>query len=175
MSLLKKDAIGVEKGTNANALTAEYTKTPGFAMALNRTHEANLAAKPAAAAASPGGPGAPGGGGRPAARAPRTSSVPLDNAAIVPEHEVFKNNKDALAFFFYHQASLDGNAEEGPFWFRIEDNSSIIAGTEKHYAVFEDLTPAIIDTARQRGVIMLVEFENQQPFRCTPCYLSDSF
>lgn len=96
-------------------------------------------------------------------------------AAVVPEYEVFKNKKDALAFFFYHQQSLDGNPPSGPFWFRIQDNKNIVAGTEEHYAIFQGLTPNIIDTARQRGVIMLVEFENQEPFRCTPCYLSDSF
>lgn len=95
--------------------------------------------------------------------------------AIVAEYEVFKNKKDALAFFFYHQPSLDGNPPEGPFWFRIQDEKNIVAGTEDHYAIFQNITNDIIDTARQRGVIMLVEFENQQPFRCTPCYLSDSF
>jgi hypothetical protein len=94
---------------------------------------------------------------------------------IVQEYEVFKNNKNALAFFFYHQQSLDGNGESGPFWFSIKEESKIVAGTEKHYAVFEGLDKKLIETARSRGVIMLVEFENQQPMRCTPCYLSENF
>lgn len=93
---------------------------------------------------------------------------------VVAEYEVFKNDKNALAFFFYKHPTLDGTAEEGPFWFHIDD-TRIVAGTEEHRAVFEDVSEGIIDTARQRGVIMLVEFENQQPVRCTPCYLSDSF
>jgi len=92
---------------------------------------------------------------------------------IVSEYEVFQNGRSALAFFFYHQASLDENAEEGPFWFTI-DGQRIIAGTEDSYAVFESVEKSVIDTAKKRGVIMLVEFENQQPFRCTPCYLSDN-
>lgn len=93
---------------------------------------------------------------------------------VVQEYEVFKNAKDALAFFFYHQKSLDDNPASGPFWFSIKD-SKITAGTEKNYAIFEGLKTDVIDVARKRGVIMLVEFENQQPIRCTPCYLSDNF
>lgn len=93
---------------------------------------------------------------------------------VVPEYEVFKNERDALAFFFYKHPTLDGNAEEGPFWFTIQ-GGRIVAGTEAHHAVFEDVSDNILETARRRGVIMLVEFENQQPVRCTPCYLSDSF
>lgn len=93
---------------------------------------------------------------------------------VVEEYEVFRNERNALAFFFYRQPTLDGTAEEGPFWFSIQDNK-ILAGTETSRAVFEDVSQNILDTARQRGVIMLVEFENQQPMRCTPCYLSDNF
>ena len=94
--------------------------------------------------------------------------------SVVSEYEVFKNGRNALAFFFYRHPTLDGNPEEGPFWFTIQENR-IVAGTEVHYAIFEDVSQGILDTARQRGVIMLVEFENQQPVRCTPCYLSDNF
>jgi hypothetical protein len=94
--------------------------------------------------------------------------------SIVAEYEVFKNDKNALAFFFYKHQALDDTPEEGPFWFSIDEHR-IVAGTEEHHAIFEDVSPNIIDTARQRGVIMLVEFENQNPVRCTPCYLSDSF
>ncbi|MEZ0261325.1 MAG: hypothetical protein ACAH80_09970 [Alphaproteobacteria bacterium] len=96
------------------------------------------------------------------------------NKAVVSEYEVFKNGRNALAFFFYRHPTLDGNPEEGPFWFTIQENR-IVAGTESHYAIFEEVSQGILDTARQRGVIMLVEFENQQPVRCTPCYLSDNF
>lgn len=98
----------------------------------------------------------------------------MANEIVVKEYEVFKNEKNALAFFFYRHEALDGNTEEGPFWFTVQDNR-ILAGTEDHYAVFEDVQPPVIDTAKQRGVIMLVEFEDQQPIRCTPCYLSDNF
>ena len=97
-----------------------------------------------------------------------------NTAAVVAEYEVFKNGRNALAFFFYRHPTLDDNPEEGPFWFAITGDR-IVAGTETHYAVFKDVSQTIIDTARQRGVIMLVEFEDQQPVRCTPCYLSENF
>jgi len=96
-------------------------------------------------------------------------------AAVVSEYEVFKNGRNALAFFFYRHPTLDDNPEEGPFWFSIDEHNRIVAGTEAHYAVFQDVSQNVLDTARQRGVIMLVEFENQQPIRCTPCYLSENF
>jgi hypothetical protein len=101
--------------------------------------------------------------------------VVVENANFtVSEHEVFKNVRNALAFFFYRHPVLDGNAEEGPFWFTIQDQR-IIAGTSEAYAVFENIAPDVLGAAKQRGVIMLVEFENQQPYRCTPCYLSTGF
>ncbi len=88
--------------------------------------------------------------------------------------KALKNGRNALAFFFYRQPTLDETPEEGPFWFTIE-GSRITAGAEGAYAVFEEVDPGVLAAARQRGVIMLVEFENAQPYRCTPCYLSDRF
>lgn len=93
---------------------------------------------------------------------------------VVAEYEVFKNDRDALAFFFFRHPSLDNTDNQGPFWFNIQD-SRIMAGTEQHHAVFDGVNADVIETARERGVIMLVEFEDQQPLRCTPCYLADSF
>ena len=98
-----------------------------------------------------------------------------DNAdLIVKEYEVFNNEHNALAFFFYLNPVLDQNAEEGPFAFSIHDNS-IFAGTAAHHVIFADINPDLIGVARQRGVIMMMEFEGQQPVRCTPCYLSEEF
>ena len=92
---------------------------------------------------------------------------------VIAEYEVFKNERNALAFFFYKTPVLDGSNDEGPFWFSIHDNNRIVAGTEKNHAIFPDVTPDVVDIARDRGVIMLVEFEEQHPVRCTPCYFSD--
>lgn len=97
-----------------------------------------------------------------------------EKSVIVPEYEVFKNDKNALAFFFFRQTTLDQNPQEGPFWFTVE-GKMISAGTPAHHAVFDDVQPEIVDIAKQRGVIMLVEFENKQPVRCTPCYFSEKF
>ena len=92
---------------------------------------------------------------------------------VIQEYEVFKNERDALAFFFHRQANLDDNDVNGPFWFAI-DGKRILAGTDDNHAVFENLEKDILETARRRGVLMLVEFEDQQPYRCTPCYLAAS-
>lgn len=96
-----------------------------------------------------------------------------DITPVVHEYEVFKNGKNALAFFMSRHPILDMNAKEGPFWFTVQDHA-IIAGTEEYHAIFEGITDELADIARQRGVLMLVEFENQKPYRCTPCYLSDN-
>lgn len=92
----------------------------------------------------------------------------------IREYEVFNNEHNALAFFFYHHAILDENEAEGPFAFSIQDNS-ILAGTAAHHVIFADVKPELIDIARNRGVIMMMEFEGQQPVRCTPCYFSEEF
>jgi hypothetical protein len=94
-----------------------------------------------------------------------------DTVPAIAEYEVFKNERNALAFFFFRHPSLDQNPTEGPFWFTFRDGG-IIAGTEEHHVLFESVKPDILDIARRRGVIMLMEFEQQQPVRCTPCYLS---
>jgi len=94
--------------------------------------------------------------------------------SAVPEYEVFKNERNALAFFFSRHPVLDQNPAEGPFWFTVH-NDCILAGTQDYHATFEDVQPDIINIAKQRGVIMMIEFENQQPVRCTPCYFSDTF
>ncbi len=97
-----------------------------------------------------------------------------NTAHVISEYEVFKNEKNALSFFFAHQSALDSNPTEGPFWFNVNGNK-ISAGTRDHHAVFEDVQSDIIQVAKKRGVVMLVEFENREPVRCTPCYFSDTF
>src|ERR1700733_11355763 len=97
-----------------------------------------------------------------------------DTDLTVKDYEVFKNEYNSLAFFFYHNPVLDQNAAEGPFWFSVHD-SKVLAGTAEHHVIFADVKQDIIDTARQRGVIMIMEFEGQTPVRCTPCYLSERF
>lgn len=92
---------------------------------------------------------------------------------VVTEYEVFKNNKNALAFFMYRQTALDNLPEAGPYFFVVHEDK-IIAGSETNHAIFVNVKPDIIDLARERGAIMLVEFENQQPYRCTPCYFRDT-
>jgi len=92
----------------------------------------------------------------------------------VKEYEVFKNDKNALAFFFYRHPLLDQNPKEGPFWFTLVDKT-IMAGTENCHVIFEDVKDDVMSIAKKRGVIMMVEFEQQQPVRCTPCYLTEKF
>ena len=65
---------------------------------------------------------------------------------VVQEYEVFKNKRDALAFFFFHQPVLDKNPLIGPFWFSLKKDS-IVAGTEIHSVVFKDF----IATVREEG------------------------
>ena len=101
-------------------------------------------------------------------------SISQGEGNVVQEYEVFKNERDALAFFFFHHPVLDNNPQVGPFWFSLRSDG-IVAGTESYSVVFEDLKSDILGIAKQRGVIMLVEFENQNPLRCTPCYLTKMF
>jgi hypothetical protein len=171
--LLSSVAVSTRSGGDAREIMQAYVAT-GPQMVQNHTPKAAPAA-PAAqpAAAGPGG-GMPGGGARAPPQRPGVSAAAAPPTAVVGEHEIFKNGKNALALFFYRQKTLDQNASDGPFWFSIQDDK-IVAGTEDNYAVFEDVKPEILAAARQRGVLMLIEFENQQPYRCTPCYLSDSF
>jgi hypothetical protein len=92
----------------------------------------------------------------------------------VKDYEVFRNERNALAFFFHHQPELALDSQTGPFWFTIEGDS-IQAGVEGQQIVFAGVRQDILAIARQRGVLMMMEFEGQAPVRCTPCYLSGTF
>jgi hypothetical protein len=96
------------------------------------------------------------------------------SSAVVAEYEIFKNDANALSFFLHRHSMLDLNAPDGPFWFMIQNNN-IIAGTENGYAMFESVKSDLIEIAKKRGVIALYEFEDQEIYRVTPCYLSDGF
>ena len=101
------------------------------------------------------------------------SDTTPQNNPVVPEYEVFQNDNDALAFFMNRQPSLDNAGQDGPFWFTIHENNNIIAGSQHGQAFFPDVEQQVLETARSRGVILLVEFENQKPLRCTPCYYTE--
>lgn len=166
--LLNEVAVTRQAGDAAGELLGHYLDT-NPQMALNHTAEAAPAVGPSGPAAGPGA-----GGNTQAQRTARAVSSAGPALQKTEEFEIFKNGKNALAFFFYRETALDNSNEEGPFWFTIKGDA-IVAGTEDHNTTFEGVTPALIETARQRGVIMLVEFEDQNPVRCTPCYLSDNF
>lgn len=161
--LLNSAAVGSKGGKEAGEILGAYLATQP-ALVLNHTLDAMPSIKPKAAA-----PMAPGGGSSGGSTFASSSSD-----AIVSEYEIFKNGRDALAFFFFHHPVTDKNPATGPFWFTIE-NDKIRAGTGANHAVFEDVKSDILDVAKKRGVMMMVEFENQQPVRCTPCYLADKF
>jgi len=92
-------------------------------------------------------------------------------ANIINDYEVFTNDQNALAFFMARSPVIDQMDANGPFQFHI-DGDTLMAGNEVFKVAFPEMEPGLIDIAKARGVIMLVEFENQQAARCTPCYLS---
>lgn len=94
--------------------------------------------------------------------------------SLVEEYEIFTNDKEVVAFYFYKQEVLDNNNPEGPFVFTVHENN-LYAGTKEHYVTFPDVTDEFIDKAKRRGNILLMEFENQKPVRATPCYFVEGF
>ena len=166
-NLLNQVAVGRKGGDDAKELLGAYLGTAP-SMALNHTAEAAPQA-PAPAAAAPG----PGGTTHRQAAQAVVAGVNTPAIGKGPEYEVFRNEKNALAFFLYRQGTLDAMGNDGPFWFQITDDR-IIAGSERHQTLFEGMSNELLSVARERGVIMLVEFVNQQPVRCTPCYLTDT-
>lgn len=169
--LLSTLAVGRKDSEDAQELLGAYLGTKPD-MALNHT----LEAKPAAPAPSAPALSAPGLGGGTTQRATaQTTAAGFTTPAVGrgPEYEVFRNDKNALAFFLYRQGALDGMSNDGPFWFQIERNT-IVAGDDKHRIVFDDMSDELLGIATERGVILLIEFEEQQAVRCTPCYLTDS-
>jgi hypothetical protein len=92
---------------------------------------------------------------------------------VVPEYEVFQNKNNAVVFFMSRQSSLDEADPDGPFWFTVHEGKNLIAGSEGGQAYFSNVANDVIETAKERGVILLIEFENQEPVRCTPCYFTE--
>lgn len=166
-NLLNQLAVGRKDGEDAQELLGAYLGTQPN-MAFNHTAEA----APSAPAAAPGAPGMGGGSGNRSTAQAVVAGMQGDAIAKGPEYEVFRNGKNALAFFLYRQGALDNLSNDGPYWFQIDGNR-IVAGDAAHKISFDDLAADILSVSRERGVIMLVEFENQQPVRCTPCYYTD--
>ena len=106
------------------------------------------------------------------ARAEGTADQSGDkHEALVPEYEVFKNDNNAIAFFLSRQEAADLAGDAGPFWFSVHEGTNIVAGSENAQIYLSNVSESVIETAQARGVILLIEFEDQKPLRCTPCYL----
>jgi len=94
--------------------------------------------------------------------------------SLVEEYEIFTNDKGAIAFYFYKQDVLDNNNPAGPFIFTVHENN-LFAGTKEHYVTFPEVKTEIIEKAKERGNLVLMEFEDKQPVRATPCYFVEGF
>ena len=79
---------------------------------------------------------------------------------VVPEYEVFKNERDALAFFFYKHPTLDGNPEEGPFWFAIRDDRIV--------ASVEDILEERVTLRRKVARVPKAQVRDHRPVICRP-------
>lgn len=169
---LKAPAVKSAQGNDAREIFDSYIET-GAVKAFEFTAEPVVGVTPGApAATAPGGPGM--GGTTRAPLRPRTggSGETDDLPAQVSEYEVFTNDGNALTFFMNRHSVLDALAASGetPALFTIS-GTTITAGTHNHHVFFADLDPPLLATASERGVILLIEFEDKKPLRCTPCYL----
>ncbi len=168
---LKGPAINALEGDESKEILEKYTATEGFQQMQSFTLEA--APELTNATTSPAVPGMGAGGS--SSGVASTSVGVMSEEHLVKEYEVFNNAKDAIAFFLFHQESLDKNSKNGPFYFTIEGENSIVAGTKEFYATSTGVKPEVIAKAKARGVIILMEFEGDTPVRCTPCYFTDKF
>ncbi len=167
---LKSPALNVLDKDESKDILDKYTATEGFRQMQSFTLE--VAPELSNASSSPAVPGV--GAGSSSSGVTSTSVGVINEANLVKEYEVFNNAKDAIAFFLFHQENLDNNSKTGPFYFTI-DGDSIIAGTKEFYATSGGVNPDVIKIAKERGVIMLMEFEGENPIRCTPCYFNENF
>mgnify|MGYP000695637209 CR=1 FL=1 len=167
---LNSAAVSRASGDDAGTVLGALLETPGIGL----VHEFTVQKAPA-----PNAPGAPGLGGSGAAKQGRSAtaapSAPSAQAkdgseAVVSEYEVFKNDNNAIAFFLSRQEAADLTGDAGPFWFSVHEGANIIAGSETAQVYLSNVSEKVIETALERGVILLIEFENQKPVRCTPCY-----
>lgn len=167
---LAAPAVTSAQGGDAREIFETYIET-GATKAFEFSAEPLVGITPGAPAANaPGGPGMGGGAARAPLR-PRAGASD-DLPTQVPEYEVFTNDGNALTFFMNRHSVLDNLAASGeaPTLFTIS-GTTITAGTHQHHVFFADLEPELLATAKERGVILLIEFEDKKPLRCTPCYL----
>ena len=163
---LNSAAVGRASGDDAGTVLGALLETPGIGL----VHEYSMAQTPAPAA-----PSAPGMGGntksRSAAKGQKAEAVKAaDESPVVPEYEVFRNDNNAVAFFMNRQPSVDTAGGEGPYFFSIHEGKNIVAGSENGQVFFADVAEDVVEAAITRGVLLMVEFEDQKPIRCTPCY-----
>ena len=160
---LTAPAVKAAEGSDAKEIFDTYMET-----GASKAFEFSAAPEAGVAPATPSAPGMASGAG--AARAPQRVRT-ADNSSdkkIVPEYEVFINDANALTFFMNRHPEFDMKSD-GPFFF-IVNNDKITAGTTQNHVIFSGVETDILSTAQERGVILLIEFENRRPIRCTPCY-----
>ena len=166
---LSAPAVKAAEGTDAKDIFDSYMET-GASKAFEFTVEPDVGVTPAAPSApAASAPGMSAGVSKTAARL-RTPAGATPEPAFVTEYEVFTNDGQALTFFMNRHPRLDAKESAGPFFFAVQGDK-IVAGTEKNHVIFDGVEPDILATSRERGVILLIEFENRKPIRCTPCYL----
>ena len=162
---LNSAAVGRASGDDAGTVLGALLETPGIGL----VHEYTIAKAPAPAA--PSGPGM-GSSSKPARTSggAKTDDAKKTADPVVPEYEVFKNDNNAVAFFINRQEAVDTAGDEGPYFFVVSEGKNIVAGSENGQVFFADVASDVIETAVMRGVLLMVEFEDQKPIRCTPCY-----
>lgn len=162
---LNSSAVGRASGDDAGTVLGALLETPGIGL----VHEYTMAQAPAVPA-----PSAPGMGGNTKARQTGQKTQPEDkkinNNPVVPEYEVFRNDNNAVAFFMNRQPSIDTAGDEGPYFFTVHEGKNIVAGSDNGQVYLADVAEDVIEVAVTRGVLLMVEFEDQKPIRCTPCY-----
>lgn len=163
---LSSAAVGRASGDDAGTVLGALLETPGIGL----VHEYSMAKAPAPAV-----PSAPGMGGNTKSRAAQKGQKADEikktpDNPVVPEYEVFRNDNNAVAFFMNRQQSVDTAGDDGPYFFNVHEGKNIVAGSENGQVFFADVAEDVIEAAVTRGVLLMVEFEEQKPIRCTPCY-----
>lgn len=96
---------------------------------------------------------------------------PVFGNPIITDFEVVMNGDGQLAFMMRKNPSLDAMDYRRKFWFNIHKNK-IIIGACTFRVAFNDVDAALVEIARHNKNVLLVEIENEQVVRTTPCEFS---
>ena len=90
---------------------------------------------------------------------------------IISNYEVWGDEDAAISIVIDKNPAMDVFEDDAPFWFKVDPAFSMIVGGDEERIVLKGMKPQLAEMAESCENIMIIEVDNREIVRCTPCRL----